>query len=71
MAIVFSLLIEIDDAQPMGPQIARARAAHVPWKVLENATGYERTWLWRLMNEYPHIVVNKSVRRTTPFSRAH
>lgn len=41
--------IAIDDARPLGPQIAAARQALVPWKLLEDAIGKTERHLSNLM----------------------
>lgn len=43
------LHVEIDDEKPLGPQIAAARAQHVPWKVLAAALGMKRQMLERYL----------------------
>lgn len=45
MTAIVILHIEIDDAQPLGPQIEAARAVGVPWKVIEEKLGHYRQFL--------------------------
>jgi len=49
MALIPVIHVDIDDAQPLGPQVAAARALNVEWKLLERATGKSRRWLYALM----------------------
>lgn len=72
MAVVFRQVVEIDDEKPLGPQIKVARSAGVSWKTLIAITGYSRTYLWLLATEnQARALVNKTVRGSTPWSRAH
>ena len=45
MAVIVLVHLEIDDTQPLGPQIARARALGVRWKVLEEKLDRNRETL--------------------------
>lgn len=72
MAVVFRQVVEIDDEKPLGPQIKEARRKGVPWKTLIAVTGYGKTYLWLLATEnHARALVNKTVRGSTPWSRAH
>jgi hypothetical protein len=61
MATILLLHIEIDDTKPLGPQVMRARLAGVPWKTIEDKTGYSRWTLRDLMYDTPERVITISV----------
>lgn len=69
LAGVEPLEVAIDDAAPLGPQIALARQALVPWKLLERATSLTERHLRNLMGGTAGVPVfrNDSVK----VGRAH
>lgn len=71
MATVILIHIEFDDTRPLGPQLAAAREAGVPWKMLEVCTGLSRQYMWQLMTEWPDRVVDNYESSFPSAARAH